>query len=274
MDYLVRNNILGFERLPNSRVPTPRYYTLNLNAFRGAILNTASRYLRLRLTEPNILTKEAIDEKMDKMVPLIVNACVSALYAKLYAIHQAFNTYTNRFLTTPTYHDGMELPLPFADAIANIGVYTPGGSVDLYNLVPVYPENIHNEGRIVKDGDDDDDGKYDYEWCMNVMKDLGVPLKCVDTEVKSGSPWWTMRPVQFREEVDFQCVFSASNYSDDAVLTAVMFLYKDEEGVAKGVVDPRDDDLEYGFRCWEMTDVDPHLVFAARCNAPMIEWSQ
>ncbi|GFP96432.1 hypothetical protein PHJA_001787300 [Phtheirospermum japonicum] len=205
------------------------------------------------------------------MTPIIVNACMAALYAKLRTIHKQFQTYATRFTAAPSYSKDIELPLPFADAIQNFGVFTPVGIEDNFVCIPVYPENIQNEGRSTQNWQ-----SYSYEAYMPYMKGLGIPLKSVDTRLKVGSPWWTYFTELQDRHFDLRCIFPPINYSDHSALLASIFMRMNPaRDDAVPIITHLDTDvLDYPVRLREISDGFQLRAFSALCHAPREEWNQ
>lgn len=271
VDKLRYSKTIGFARPAAQRIAAPRYYQINIVNFRNALSAVATDYLKIKFYEQGLLTYAEVDAELEELIPVLVNACMAALYSKLRNIHKSFQTYATRFNAPPSYSKEIELPLPFADAIQNFGVFSPVGTTTNYLCVPVYPEGVQNEGRSTQNWQ-----SYTYESLSTYMRDLGIPLKSVDTRLKTGSPWWTYRREYRNGHYDLRCIFSPANYSDHSALLASVFLSKiNAQNVARDIIAPLADDvLDYPVRLREIPDGFQLRAFSALCHAPREEWNQ
>ncbi|KAM3249006.1 hypothetical protein T459_08017 [Capsicum annuum] len=62
---------------------------------------------------------------------VMADMCMAAFYAKQRNIHRAFRTYSNRYTNPARCTEDTELPVPFAKAISNIGVFNTELTVNI-----------------------------------------------------------------------------------------------------------------------------------------------
>jgi len=266
---LTAEGTVGYARTIDSRRPSLVYYEINVKELRDTISTLLTQYLKNKIYESKSMTFAQADAEITATVPVITNACMAALYAKLKTIHTQFQTYSARFGSRPTYTKEIELPLPLADAISNFGVFTPDNCEKNVICIPVYPENVQNEGRSTQIW-----SSYDYESYIPYLRTFGIPIKSVDTRSKAGTAWWTFKVSISNECFDFRCIYPPSNYSDHACMTAAMFARCDADGTIHHIIKHARDVTEYAFR---LREVPPGLhlkMFAALCQAPCEEWTQ
>ncbi|GER36771.1 pheophorbide a oxygenase family protein [Striga asiatica] len=267
---LKASNILGFQRLPAASRSTARYYTLRVDQLRSRFSYILENYLSIKLNEQEeILSFDEVTNKVNAITPIIVNACMTAVYLKLHNIHKSFQTHSTRFATPPSYTEDLELPLPFADAISQLGVFTPSGLTKNIFCVPVYPEGTENEGRSSEIWHN-----YDYENVMPCLRTLGIKLKSVDTKSEVGSAWWTFRHEHVYGHFDLRCIFSPVNYSDHACLLASMFIpHENPDNDASSLIVFHNDDVpNYPCRLREIPPGFQLRAFSALCHGPREEW--
>ncbi|DAZ87297.1 TPA_asm: coat protein [Arceuthobium sichuanense virus 8] len=269
VDSFVRREIAGHETASNQRVPTARYYTLSIDAFRSIIENLLRNFLSIKYAEKDKIPVSAIEAELDSFIPVTVDACCSALYSKLRNVHKQYGQYSTRYPTPPTYAKEIELPLPLADAIQNFGVFKPRCINQNYICIPLHPENMNNEGRGSQNW-----SSFQYEAYKPILRDLGIPLKSVDTRIKSGTAWWTYRPQLVNGTVDLRCIFPPINYSDHSALVASMFVSLNSIGDPVPLIQHLLDDSDYPVRLREINSDFPLNAFSSLCHAPSDEWTQ
>lgn len=263
-------NCVGYERAPIRRVPILRYYTLSHVHLRTVFTNVFSSYLTDRLFTQGLLTAGEITAEVERIAPLVANACIAAVYAKLRMIHRQFQTFAGRYQAPPSYNKTIELPTPFADAIENIGVFTPVSIEPHYVCVPTFAEGTQNEGRATQHWD-----SCEYEAYVPYLKSLGIGVKSVDVNKREGSPWWTLKFDWFHNHFNLRCIYPPINYSDHAAATAAMFAL-----VPAGDAEPSqccqavNGDINYAIRLREMGTGSQLAVFTAMDQAPIEEWNQ
>nr|XP_016456128.1 PREDICTED: uncharacterized protein LOC107780122 [Nicotiana tabacum] len=162
------------------------------------------------------------------------DVCMSALYAKLRNIHRTFGTYSNRYTNSARYTKNIELPVPFAEAISNIGVFNIEMTVNIKTIVPTYPEGTENEGCSCEEFP-----IARYCGILPHMKNAGIPLKSIDIHDTTGTAWWTFK------------------VKHDAPLSLTRLKIRH---IRRGWFDIGDD--------------APFRAFAALCGGPSEEWNE
>lgn len=269
VDSLVKLGRLGYLRPHAQRHAVPRHYVVEVTNFRNAITALIRPYLEQKLWATITMTEDEITAELNTVVPLITNACMAALYAKLRNIHRSYQQYSGRFPNPPTYTKDVELPLPLANAIETFGLFVPASCLTHNTVIPVYPENIQNEGRSTQNW-----SCHQYEAYVPYLKELGIPVKSIDTRVKTGTPWWTYKVERQDDCFDFRCIFPPVNYSDHSVLIATMFARTNDAGESLPIIQALNDDRNYAYRGREIPDDFKLKAFAALCHASSEEWNQ
>lgn len=265
---LKSSNELGYERPIASRVLGSRYYEIKVDNFRANMTTVLEAYLKYKYVEQGRMTSSQIDAELKMVVPITVDACMTALYAKIRAINQQTGEYSNRFSTRPTYNRDIEIPLPYADAIQQLGRFATTCMKTNYTMIPTFPENVENEGRKDKHW-----RSYKYESIMQILKNLGIPLRSVDTRSQDGSAWWTYRLEDHGETVDFHCILPFLHYSNHSAMLSLLFATRTNTGELSAIITHKDDDLDYGCRLKEIWNGTPLRAFSGLCHAPSEEWN-
>jgi hypothetical protein len=259
---------IGYERPFSQRRPQLRFYEIQIKNFRDAMTYVLSNYITWKFHEQGSLTNAQITSEVNEIVPICVDACMTALYAKLRVIHKQYGKYSTRFNTPPTYSKEIELPLPFADAIQNLGVFETRCKKSNSVLVPVYPEGTKHEGRVEEEWN-----AAKYESCMPILRDCGIPLKNIDPRMKFGHAWWTYKIEKISSTYDFRCILPLLHYSQHSAITASMFLILDEQAEVAPVIKHLNDDVNYGTRLREVKPGFQIRAFSALCHAHNEEWN-
>eukprot|EP00262_Sarcandra_glabra_P017759 TRINITY_DN6185_c0_g1_i1.p1 TRINITY_DN6185_c0_g1~~TRINITY_DN6185_c0_g1_i1.p1 ORF type:complete len:345 (+),score=18.40 TRINITY_DN6185_c0_g1_i1:170-1204(+) len=261
-------NELGYERPFEQRRLPKRHYEIQISNLRDAMTYVLSNFIIWKQAEQGRFTIGQINSEVNEIVPICVDACMTALYAKLRTIHKQYGTYAHRFNAPATYAKDIELPLPFADAIQNFGVFETRCMKKNYVLVPVYPEGIKNEGRKNEEWHSNK-----YESCLPILRECGIPMKNVDTRIKFGHAWWTYKVEEAHGAYDFRCILPSLHYSDHSAILASMFFYLDRERRPVQIIRHLPDDADYGLRLREVRAGFQLRAFAALCHLPSEEWN-
>ncbi|XP_073018254.1 uncharacterized protein [Primulina eburnea] len=192
-----------------------------------------------------------------------------AIYAKLRSIFKAYGKHASRYASAPAYTKDVELPLPFALAIQELGVFETCSLLTNFVYAPTYPEGVEHEGRKKS--------AYphaEYLSYLPTLKELGIPCKSIDPRVKTGSSWWTYKVKNFHDTHDLICTLPPSLYSDlSAIIRSVFLIPKLESNECKDVVQPPADAKDYGTRLKDVIPGSAVRSFLALCHGPEEEWS-
>lgn len=269
-NYLLRlknSNVLAYERGEANRFTAIRYYDINVVNLRRNMSATLTDFLRWRYYQMGRLSDASVIEETTRVVTVTVDACMSALYAKLRTIHKQYPTYAGRYTTPPIYHKDLELPLPFADAIQNFGVFETQALITNHIMVPTYPEGTRYEGRSTEIF-----AANMYETATIYLKMHGIPLKSVDTRAKFGTAWWTYKAVVNDRLIDLNCILPFLHYSNHTSTCATMFLNTTAAGAIRPIITYKDEDEYYGTKVRSLRLDARYRTFSALCQAPRIEW--
>lgn len=171
------------------------------------------------------------------------DVCMSALYAKLRNIHRTFGTYSNRYTNSARYTKNIELPVPFAEAISNIGVFNIEMTVNIKTIVPTYPEGTENEGCSCEEFP-----IARYCGILPHMKNAGIPLKSIDIHDTTGTAWWTFKVKHDGNRYAFAGIFPPVLYSNLSCHIAQMFIVTDCHGTFSPIVTHQAEDSPYQTR--------------------------
>jgi len=265
---LLSADIIGHLRPPTERFIDTRFYQVNPTMLLAKIKMILNCVLPSCYHNKSKAIAASATSDIAQMVPLTADACMSALYAKLRTIHKQYGKYSSRFTTPASYHKDIELPTPLADAISNIGVFESTCATKCYLFVPVFPEGTKYEGRSQEEWNSNK-----YESCMEIYRRLDIPLRNVDTRVKTGSAWWTLKIGAEYEQYFATMIVPPLHYSDNAVTTSLMFMSVDNEDKAENFVQFKTDDENYGKRFRRIRSGAQTRAFMALAQMTEEDWT-
>nr|CAH2618751.1 putative coat protein 2 [Conifer deltapartitivirus]CAI5383951.1 putative coat protein 2 [Conifer deltapartitivirus] len=208
LDRLKQSNSLGFTLIPGSRPLDATHIELNVKEFRKAIKHVMTSFLERMFLEQNRLSQAEIQAETSTLVPLIVDSTMNAVYARMRVIHKQEGEHAGRFTAPPTYTKDIELPLPLADAVQQLGPFEVKDIKKKYLIYPVYPAGTLNEGRKHQVY-----SARKYVSITSILKELKVPMKSVVTQARSGSAWWTYKVIQNNDLQDLVCTLPPCHYT-------------------------------------------------------------
>nr|CAH2618750.1 putative coat protein 2 [Conifer deltapartitivirus]CAI5383871.1 putative coat protein 2 [Conifer deltapartitivirus] len=208
LDRLKQSNTLGFTLPTGSRPLDATHIELDVKEFRKAVKHVMKSFLIRMFLEQNRLSNLEIQAEISTLVPLIVDSTMNAVYARLRAIHKQEGEHATRFNAPPTYTKDIELPLPIADAVQQLGPFEVKDVKKKYLIYPVYPANTLNEGRKRQVY-----SSRKYVSITSTLKELKIPMKSVVTQARSGSAWWTYKVVQNCGLQDLVCTLPPCHYT-------------------------------------------------------------
>ncbi|CAH9147137.1 unnamed protein product [Cuscuta epithymum] len=161
-------------------------------------------------------TESAILALTTEITKLTTDVCMAAIYAKLHNIHKSFGRYESRYASD----DDVPLPLPFAVAVQDFGVFETHSMVTNLILAATYPEGLQHEGISQPTY-----CSAEYLSFIPTLKELGFPLKPIDPHVTAGSPRWTYKVKNIYGTCDLACILPPSHYSElSAILRTVLLV--------------------------------------------------
>lgn len=244
-------------------------YDLIVTEFRRSVTNLLTSVLTARFHDRSNLRPSEITTEIARIVPLTVHACMCAVYAKLRQIHRTHGRLSTRYATPPHYNKEIELPLPLAIAIQELGMFQTESLTQNYIMAPTYPEATRYEGREV-----DDFNITNYQSCIPIFKDLGIPCKSVDPNIKKGSAWWTFLVSNTEGTCDLCCQIPPTCYTDLAVTVRALFLSKDTTtDNTPELFTWNAETPNYGTLLREAPSTINVRAFFALCHGPKDEWS-
>lgn len=268
---LEKRRELGYYANPANRRLQFTTFDLNVAEFRRCITQVMTRVLHVRYYDRSNLRATEITAEIAVIVPLTVSACMCAVYAKLRQIHRQHGRLATRYPTPPHYNKDIELPLPLALAIQELGMFQTESLEQNLLLAPTYPEATLYEGRAV-----DAFNITDYQTYVPTFKDLGIPCKSVDPNLKKGSAWWTYRLTNSEGTTDLLCAMPPTCYSDLAAAIRMLFLATSDEPddtTCSEIFNWPDNMNDFGTHLRESPPNSNTRAFLALCQGPKEEWS-
>ncbi|CAN8308434.1 unnamed protein product [Cochlearia groenlandica] len=228
--------------LDEQLVPTPRGYVVNIETIRRVFADVLNKILLSKLISKCDRTIDTATTLAYKASKICSDVCVCTIYAKQRNLHRYIGTYKGRFRGESYYSKDIELPLPFAIAIENFGLFkTFSMTKHYYYVFPVFPEGNMSEEYL---------NMFEYESYLPLFDEIGLPTKCMDPNKRNGTAWWTYKPMYNGDSYDLKMPYHISNYSDHSSIVATMFLSHDDDDndtcVVKPIVTPPCDDSDYG----------------------------
>jgi hypothetical protein len=259
---------LGYGRPTANQDLDTRSYNLVPTQLRARFVAVLTHALTLLYREHGNKTLAAAETLATADATVTADACMAAIYSRLRTINKSYNNNATRYPSHPTFPKECELPLPFAIAIENIGMFATEDVITKVLVIPAYPENTQNEGRSA--------GTWSlsqYYSAAARMKELNIPFKKVNIVNKSGSPWWTLKPILNHGRFDLQCIFPPMLYTALSVSIATLFLGTNAQGEAAMIYSAANDDVKHPLRASDIQARDITKAFYALCNLPSYYWS-
>ncbi|XP_014521564.1 uncharacterized protein LOC106778153 isoform X1 [Vigna radiata var. radiata] len=252
---LVECQEIGYEREWAGKALTVRSVNINVQYFRNSIVSVMTKVLTARY------------EYLGKRKTDITADITTYVYAKLRGINRLYGQHATRYATAPSYTKDIELPLPLALAIQEFGSFNTHSLERNLIMIPTYPEGTQHEGRSAATYP-----SVEYLTYVSTLTRLGIPLKSVDSRVKSGSAWWTFKLRIISDSVDLICTLPRSHYSDMSVQLRMLFISSDDEHPPQDIIALDDPQPNYGTLASLITQQFNSRTFLAIIQGPKEEW--
>ena len=270
LSLLTTRGEIGYWRASDRKVLANRVLTLDCTEFRRTIGATLTSALRIVYYQQGSMRQADIDAEIAAFVPLAVDVCMTALYAKLRNIHRSHNVHPTRYTTAPSYAKDVELPLPFALAIQELGVFETNSLTANVLCIPTFPEGTQHEGRAAAANH-----ITRYLSYLPTLRELGLPLKTIDVHLKKGSPWWTYKLSVQDNTVDLVCTIPPSLYTDFSAQLRMLFIVPTAADAfdAAELVEHDAAIPHFGVRAKELRRGINYRAFLALCHSPSECWT-
>lgn len=260
---------LGYWITPARKVLTQRAVDLDVTEIRRCLINLLTRVMTILYFENGSMTSADILIELNAIVPVTVDICMSALYAKLRNINRHYGVHPTRYPTAPSYGKDTELPLPIALAIDMLGAFETQCLTNNMLYVPTFPENTQHEGR--------NQAAYPlltYGSYKSTFAELKIPMKSIDPQMKRGTPWWTYGLQSVNSTIDLICRLPPSMYTDFSAQIRMLFLAPDigQGYVVRDIIAQPANPTHYGFRAKGLRRGIHVDTFQALCHLPQEFW--
>nr|CAH2618861.1 putative coat protein 2 [Japanese plum-yew deltapartitivirus]CAI5383909.1 putative coat protein 2 [Japanese plum-yew deltapartitivirus] len=228
--------------------------------FRDTLIQRFMRQGRTKLTS-------AIASAVE-VSPIVCDAVMIAIYAKLRYIHKQHGEHSKRYSEPPSYTKDIELPLPFAIAVQDLGTFESRDVEERCLYIPGIPEGTTNECRKEQKW-----SSFTYQCYIPTLKELGIPFKSVNINLKNGSPWWTYKVLKNAEKLDLVCPLPPLHYSPHSASVRAIFLKLSEKIEDDDIIAVDNLTLDYGTMLREAGIGYNVRAFQALCHAPERDWN-
>nr|QRG29180.1 putative CP [Alloteropsis cryptic virus 2] len=269
LNLLVNRHEIGTWRVTSKKVLKNTCIDIDAKEIRRCMTDMLSTALTaLYLNNGSMRTSELVTEIAD-VVPATVDVCMTALYAKLRNVNRFYSAKPTRYTEHPQFTKEIELPLPLALLVESFGAFETQSLVTNTIYVPTYAEDTQYAGRssvtypIVK-----------YLSYTPTFKELQVPMKTIDPQIKTGTAWWTYKVKTVHAAHDLVATLPPTLYTDFSAQLRTLLLVPDPEknNEVQEIVTHPTSVVTYGYRAKALRTGIAVRTFLALCHCPEEFW--
>nr|CAH2618946.1 putative coat protein [Japanese plum-yew deltapartitivirus]CAI5383960.1 putative coat protein [Japanese plum-yew deltapartitivirus] len=198
---------------------TPTYINIDVVNIQTAIGETLTGEFSRLLRAKGVLDSNELLQRAAVLADWMVNGASLLIFLKLQEIHFTDWTQYRKFAEGPRIVQEIEIPLPYALCIQQLGTVKINSMTTEMTVIPTYPTNVTDFFLT-------DTNWNAAEHAENVayVKALGVPCSTVNLSTKIGSAWWLMRQETVDGTVRISCPLPESNFTEAGTVMNSMFL--------------------------------------------------
>ena len=170
---------------------------IDVTVYRRSIYFTMEEVLRCCMVKAGYKNAEEIGCLLTRYVPQIVNGVCMLTYLKIRSINMALSPEGDRYIVKPKVQIPLEVPLPFAIAISQLGAVEVNSMPQRMIAFPAI--SVAEAAHFMIPQNKCFKAVY-YTQAVKFAKSLGIEFSSVDLDMKMGSAWWLLRG-EITEEV-------------------------------------------------------------------------
>jgi hypothetical protein len=197
-----------------------KWAEIDVTVYRRSIYFTIEEVLRRCMVKAGYENDEDIGHLLTRYVPLLVNGVCMLTYLKVRSVNFALSPEGDRYNVKPKVSLALEVPLPFAIAISQLGAVEINSmprrtiAVPAISVVEAAHFMIPRDQRFKA---------ADYAHAVKFAKSLGIDFSTVDLNMKAGSAWWLLRGEITEEVFQLSLPLPESNFTEDDAILHSMF---------------------------------------------------
>lgn len=211
---------LGYRPFVKDLYTEPTFIELNPERIARAVQFVLESEIRDRLTKKGDITYGDVDQWSQDWAETMTHSVLLVIYQKLRVIHRLIAIQRNRFIAKVNVTGDLEVPVPYAFSVQQLGHVKIADVSKEMLVVPTYPENTLNFGTNPA-----------ISWShakhnrvVQRLKEIGIACTAIDVKKVKGSTWWLFRQVQTGSSIRLTCPLPEVNFHEDGAVLHSLYL--------------------------------------------------
>lgn len=224
---------LGYKVFVKDIYTKPTFIELNVKNISEAVKSVLNEEIRDRLIKKRDVATSDIELWSDEWSNCLTNSFLMVMYQKVRHINCLVCINSGRFAAKVNVTGDIELPLPFAYCLSELGHVRIADLTKEMLVVPTYPTGIQNFGLL----EDTTWSHAKHNRAVRSMKEIDIAFSAVDVKKARGSTWWLYRQVQTGSSVRLTCPLPEVNFHKGGAVLHTLFLQGDGDVTANEIAD-------------------------------------
>lgn len=215
---------LGYRPFVKDLYTEPTFIELNPANISTAVVKVLHSEIADRLMKKGDVANTDIEQWSLEWSIIMTQSVMLVIYQKLRHLHRLIAIQADRFVTKVNVTGDLEIPVPYAFCVQQLGHVKIADLTKEKWVVPTYPEGISHFGTTPGQGW----SHARHSRVVTRMKEIGIACTAVDVKKMKGSTWWLYRQVQVGDSVRLTCPLPEVNFHEDGAILHSLFLGGEE----------------------------------------------
>nr|CAH2618929.1 putative coat protein [Subalpine fir deltapartitivirus]CAI5384014.1 putative coat protein [Subalpine fir deltapartitivirus] len=260
--------VLGYKPFVKDLYENPTLIELNIDNIRSSIALVLFSEIRDRLEKRRDVTESDVNKWSDEWATIMTNSTILVIYQKLRIMHKLINVNSSRFAAKVNVTGDLEIPLPYAHCIQELGHVRISDLTKEMFVVPTFPDNV---GFGTASFTDWSHAKHNR--VVRSMKDIDISFATVDVRKIRGSTWWLYQQIQTGSSVRLVCPLPEVNFHEGGAVLHSLFLKGESQVIANEIADLNPiQGKTYGLMLQNPPPGIQYCSFRALCSEDQTQW--
>lgn len=260
--------VLGYKPFVKDLYTEPTYVELLSDNIRRSITRVLISEIRDRLERKRDVAPGDVREWSDEWASVMADSIMIVIYQKLRNIHKILAHHSGRFSAKVNVSGDLEIPLPYAYCIQELGHVRIADLTKEMFVVPTYPKGT---GFGLSAAIDWTHAKHNR--VVRSMKDIDISFAAVDVRKVKGSTWWLFQQIQIGSSVRLVCPLPEVNFREGGAVLHSLFLTGEAQVIVNEIADLKDIvGQTYGIMLQSPPPGIQYCTFRALCSEDQTQW--
>lgn len=260
--------VLGYKPFVKDLYTEPTFVELSADNIRNSVARVLLSEIRDRLERKRDVAPSDVREWSEEWADIMANSIMLVFYQKLRNIHKVLAHHSSRFSAKVNVSGDLEIPLPYAYCIQELGHVRIADLTKEMFVVPTYPEGVGFGTTAMTDW-----SHAKHNRVVRSMKDIDISFAAVDVRKIKGSTWWLYQQIQIGGSVRLVCPLPEVNFREGGAVLHSLFLTGEAQVIVNEIADLTSiAGKSYGLMLQNPPPGIQYCTFRALCSEDQTQW--